>query len=538
MRAAVAAGLGPGERALWHGRAARLLWRDGADPERAALQLLEAEPEGDAAAVEALRAAAAAATARGAPESATAYLRRALAEPPDAAPRPFVVLELGLALATHRHRDAPALLREAIDGIPDPPTRAAAGLRAARALGLAALYDDVVEICRATLAGAADMPPDTVARLEAELMGMAMTRAATAREVRERVRRDPPSVPLWRVTAAGQDSFVGRPARETVALLRPVLDEKVLATERESLVATVVLMLVLLWNDEADAAAALADGLLAVARPRGWASAVANGSFLRAMAQLHRGQVGDAEADARHAFDFKLTVSPPDSLAWALAPLVDVLRERDDLDGAERALATASADALTPDLLVFPQVGETRARLRLAQGRPREARADARAAAASWAGLGMTGPGLCGWRLCAAEALVALGDKRAAAALAEEQLALAERLGASRALGAALRAVALSGPRATALAQLERGRAARGHAGRARAHARPRRAAGAAAPGARAGRPRRRAAGTQRTVETHLTHAFAKLGVASRDGLAAALWPAQTTAAERTPVPT
>jgi len=31
---------------------------------------------------------------------------------------------------------------------------------------------------------------------------------------------------------------------------------------------------------------------------------------------------------------------------------------------------------------------------------------------------------------------------------------------------------------------------------------------------------------TQRTVETHLTHAFAKLDVTSRDGLPVALWPA------------
>src|SRR4051794_33214418 len=159
LRAAVLAGLGPAERALWHGRAAALLRAADAEPERVAVQLLEAEPAADGDAVRALRAAAQAATARGAPESATRYLRRALAEPPGPAERPEVLLELGLALAAHRHHDAPALLRDAVDSIADPVVRGAAAVRAARALGLAALYADVVEICRATLADAAELPP-------------------------------------------------------------------------------------------------------------------------------------------------------------------------------------------------------------------------------------------------------------------------------------------------------------------------------------------------------------------------------------------
>jgi DNA-binding CsgD family transcriptional regulator len=594
LRAAVTATLGPAERALWHGRAARVLQAEGAEPERVAGQLLEAEPTGDADVVEALRVAARAATARGAPESATGYLRRALAEPPGPAAKPGVLLELGLALAAHRQPAAPAVLREAIDLTGDPGARAAAGLRAARALALAALFTDVLDICRATLAGAADMPPDTVARLEAELIGIAMTRAATMPEVRERVgrsRRHPPSVPLWRITAAGLDTFDGRPARETVELVRPLLAEEVLAAERESLVATVVLTLTLIWNDELEAAIAVSDSLLGAARPRGWASAVANACFVRAMAQLRRGNVAEAEADIRYAFTFKLAVSPPDSLAWALSPFVDALRERDDLDAAEQALDAASVDALTPDLLVFPQVMEARARLRLAQQRPREALADARAAAEGWSTLGIVGPAVAGWRISAVEALVALGETAEARALADEQLALAERLGAPGPLGAAWRAVALSAPRATALAPLERavellaagparldhlralcdlgamlrrrGRreaaraplrqalhradgagavrlAARARAELHEAGARPRRAAlfgrDALTPAERRvaalaveGNTNRQIAQqlfiTQRTVETHLTHAFSKLGITSRDDLAAALTP-------------
>ena len=387
LRAAVLAGLGPAERALWHSRAAGLLRAEGAEPERVAVQLLEADPAGEPDAVRALRAAALAATARGAPESATAYLRRALAEPPGPGERPAVLLELGLALAAHRHPHSPALLHEAVESIADPAARGPAAVRAARALGLAALYADVVGICRQTLAGASELPPDDVARLEAELIGIGMTRAEGHEEIRElvgRIRRDPPAVPLWRVVAAAGDTYDARPARESIALVSPLLREEVLAAERESLVATVVLMFVLIWNDALDAAKAVADGLLAAARPRGWASAVANGSFMRALAQVRRGEVADAEADIRPAFEFKRSVSPPDSLAWALLPLVDTLVERDELDGAERALAAGRAEVLTPDLLVFPLVVEARARLRLAQRRPEEALADARAAAASW----------------------------------------------------------------------------------------------------------------------------------------------------------
>ena len=95
------------------------------------------------------------------------------------ATRPDVLLECGFALAAHRHSDAPALLREAIALTPDPAARVEAGLRAARALALAALYAELVEICRMTLADTRGARPETVARVEAELVGLGMTRAET-----------------------------------------------------------------------------------------------------------------------------------------------------------------------------------------------------------------------------------------------------------------------------------------------------------------------------------------------------------------------
>ena len=78
---AIATQLPPARRAALHEQAARMLAADGADPDQVAVHLLSAEPYGDTWTVDALRAAGRGAVARGAPEAAVSYLRRALSEP-------------------------------------------------------------------------------------------------------------------------------------------------------------------------------------------------------------------------------------------------------------------------------------------------------------------------------------------------------------------------------------------------------------------------------------------------------------------------
>jgi hypothetical protein len=97
VRAAIEADLTPGERAALHRAAAWRLEHEGASADRVAAHLLASDPAGKAWPVESLRAAARAAVANGAPNSAAAYLRRALAEPPAERLRPDVLLELGFA---------------------------------------------------------------------------------------------------------------------------------------------------------------------------------------------------------------------------------------------------------------------------------------------------------------------------------------------------------------------------------------------------------------------------------------------------------
>lgn len=250
--------------------------------------------------------------------------------------------------------------------------------------------------------------------------------------------------------------------------------------------------------------------------------------------------------------------------------------------GGQQAAVPAGA-------LAAPLVLQSRARLRLAQHRPAEALADARMAAERAGEFGIRHPVFASWRAEAAEALLVLGEDAEARRLALEQLELSEQLGTPGARGAALCLFArttpepiplleqavtmLAGsparlehtrvlvalgaalrranrwadarePLRRALEQADRGGMLR-LARRAREElnavgARPRRSAlsgpGALTPAehrvaelAACGHGNRAIAErlyvTPRTVETHLTHAFAKLDIRSRAELAAALQP-------------
>jgi len=586
------ASLPAGERALWHAAAAALLSDERADTERIGLHLLHTEPAREAATVATLREAARRASARGAPQSAAAYLRRAAAEPPpDAAEDAEVRLELGLALAAYLQPDAYDLLHAAVAVAVNPVQRGMIALSGARALGLIGRFGEAVALCRHALSQADAYPAELRERLEAELVPNALVDTATIGEARRCARERPPgssALELWRVAAATVGGVIdNRPPAETQALLRPALEQNALAAEPGSLLATVA-TLHLILNDELATALAQCGALIDVARPRGWLIALAHGCMLRAMALVRAGQIREAEADARLAFDYKLPVAPAPAMLWCLSFLLDALVEADDLAGADVALSAARQQAEPPaGALAALLLLQSRARLRLAQHRPEDALADAWMAASRAAEFGARHPVLASWRAEAAEALVILGDDVQAQRLAREQLDLSEQLGTPGARGAALRLLArtatepiplleqavslLAGsparlehtrallalgaalrranrradariPLRRALDQADRGgmqllaRRVRGELNA--VGARPRRSAlggpGALTPAeyrvaelAACGHGNRAIAErlyvTPRTVETHLTHAFQKLGIRSRADLAAAL---------------
>lgn len=613
IASSLSAHLGHGERARLHEQAAGLLADEGADPDRVAQHLLRTDPRADDAVVRTLRAAAAGAGARGAPESAAAYLRRALVEPPaDRETVAAVHLELGLAQAARWQPDAPALLRRAVALADSSHQRVALALRGARALGIAGMFEEAVDLARRGLAGAdtAPGPPDRAApepaasdpavagaaeareRLEQELVMDAAMQAATHAEAVRRLRAAPPDplLPaLTAVNAAMDATWIGLPATTVRRLLAPALVRDVFRTEMDSLLPTAAAV-VLIGVDELDASVAWSTALIDVARPRGWLVALTQGCLRRSMALVRAGRIRDAEPDARLLFEVIQGNTPPAAFTWALHTLLDVLTETHRLDEAETVLlGTGFCGAPPPGAMGSPLLLQSRARLRLAQGLFDEAHADTEAARVRCEELTVQHPVLASWRVTQVEALVALGDRRRAEEVAREQLRLADVLGtpAARATGRRTLAQTVDGPDRVDLLEQATGLAASSPArlehvrclvdlgaalrranrradariplrtaldladqhgmtllaGRARAElhatgARPRRPAttgpGSLTPAehrvvtlASQGVSNRDIAGqlyvTRRTVETHLTHAFQKLGVRSRAELPEAL---------------
>jgi ATP/maltotriose-dependent transcriptional regulator MalT len=150
-----------------------------------------------------------------------------------------------------------------------------------------------------------------------------------------------------------------------------------------------------------------------------------------------RAAVADAEASlGAYAHAGRLSV-----LA-STAMLVQALTERGELDAAQAALEAADANgapAAIGDAYTGTLVLTARARLRLAQGDAHSALADLLETGRRQATMREPNPAAVDWRSQAALAHLTIGRRDAALALAREELELARRFGAARAIGIALR---------------------------------------------------------------------------------------------------
>jgi DNA-binding CsgD family transcriptional regulator/tetratricopeptide (TPR) repeat protein len=450
IRAAVYEALTPVERDTGHARAARLLREAGADPERVAAHLLLVPPATDSQVVATLREAARPAASRGASESAVAYLRRALAEPPRAAERVEVLLELGSAETHVSGAAAVEHLREAHTLMENPIRRAETSLLLGLQLFLLlrgeeadAVFTDALE----ELAGAD-------AELERLLEGWLIDndwwappfhRKAVERLERIRSRIGDATVgdKLLLAELALHDAKAGVPAAVTVPLARRALAGGTLLREQFSGAAFVPPCVVLAQADR-DEVLAIFEDALAEAHRRGSTSAFAAAKIFRAQTFVLRGDLADAEADAREAFAAgEMWATSARFSGHSLAFLADALMEQGKLDEAASTLAHAGMSESFPDSASMIYLPNSRARLRLLGGDLAGGLEEMLDAGRRFESIGGRNPAFLAWRSQAAFALLQLGERDEAHSLVAEELELARTWGAPRGLGAALRIAGL-----------------------------------------------------------------------------------------------
>jgi DNA-binding CsgD family transcriptional regulator len=461
VRTAVYDAMPPATRARQHARAAHLLQEADRGPEAVAVHLMLTEPVGDQRTVEVLREAARFAMTRGAPEAATELLQRAKREPPSAATRPALLLELGTAAARAGHRDAIQLLRDAFALAREQPGRAIAGLELALALGFSSTQSiEVIPVLVDAGVGLED--EHLLMLLDASLVTFAICVPATrsrACAVLSRARGAidlPPSPGLHALLSplSIELTFQGAPADDVSQLAERALSGGRLMREDVASDAGFALPAVwaLIFTGHLGVARQACDDGIALARDRGSRFAVARLSAPRALIHWRLGDLPRAESDAHGALSIDAAWGIPHAVATAVVALVRI--ERGDLDGARAALAGLDPD---PGLLeVSPNqiVRETQARLLLASERPREA-LSVLMECARWEEQAQMGGSLgpVAWRSWAALAHLALGEPDEARALVTREIDLAREFGAARQLASALRALGIveGGPRGVAL---------------------------------------------------------------------------------------
>jgi DNA-binding CsgD family transcriptional regulator len=466
VRSVVYQDLAPPLRQRWHARAARLLDADGAPAGEVTVHLLAAGPAGDSWVVARLRAAAADAGTRGAPDIARLCLERALAEPPPARARPEVLAELGRAEVRAAPAVAAGHLAEALR-MHKPEKVTARGLARqvpvalalSEALALCGRFADGVAVLEATLAdcereAAAGRPgaPEAgqlganVTSLEAALLHTARwdlgTRPVTAallERLQQRYASGEPLDPRLHAAIAIELAAAGVDRDRAVAHARQAIQAmpQLMSVTSTALPETV---LVLLFADLADEARAGARTWLALAQDRGWPVSAAMGASVAALVALYRGDVGEAAAYGQQAMAGAGDV-------WissiAAAFLVPALAARGELAAAQAVLTGRGLAGELGPTWPFVVVRHARGALHAAAGQHPAAAADLLAAGKLAEQWGISNPAMMAWRSDAALSLSALGDARTAAALCDTEVALARRWGAGRALGIALRAAGL-----------------------------------------------------------------------------------------------
>jgi DNA-binding CsgD family transcriptional regulator len=448
VRTALYEDLAPGERQARHAAAAEALARAGAPAERVTVHLLLTPPTEDQRRVEMLRSAAISAARRGAPGTAAARLRRALAESPAEQERAEILTDLGrYEIATMEFEAAEKHLRAALTAGADLTTRA----DAATALNRCAVVSGgrSAEAALDALTSLSDelwpVDPERSLELRSEVL-MATTAivrlrpgfAGHLRRFRDMARGYPAFEAVAAMHDAQEQLIEGAPAAPATAEI-----EAALRADLPSSVQTGAILLALLGlriGERYDLAIRLLDAALERARREGHTTRLGIIHAQRAAIAFAQGSLQDAQVEAETGL---LLVEKPHFVFPQLVALaIAVHTERGELDVAADLARTGESLNMAEDRVYSAPFLVARGRLRIAQGQ-----VDAGVADLLWCGERLEGLGLLWpseWKAYAAVALASLGENQMAAKLASEHLTQARRVGAPGALGRSLRLAGLA----------------------------------------------------------------------------------------------
>lgn len=449
------------ERTRLHKEAARQLAGAGAEPERIALHLVATAPADDIWVVESLLAGAGSAVARGAPETACRYLRRALAEPL-ARGSAVLLLELGAAELLAGDLSAAERLRDALALAVDEPTAAAAATLLARASVYAGDVPQAVEVLLQTVGRLADPRGELAVRLELEAVNAAHLDVRTVQQGDALLASyagwtgDRPLDRLVLGHRSLEAARTGRSADEAVELARAALADGMLLAEQGAEGQSYYLpVIALLMSDALDEARLHLSAAVAQARERSSVLGVSLASAWRSHVELRAGNVVAAGADAEAALVAAGSAGLHMLTPYGTAFLSDALVERGELEVAAALWRERALDGPLPLVLPSSYLLFSRGVLRLAQGRAAEALSDLRTSGERQQLWHAPGPGFWPWGSKAALALNQLGRHEPAGALVEEELRAARAFGTLRPVGMALHVQALLARGAARISGLE-----------------------------------------------------------------------------------
>jgi DNA-binding CsgD family transcriptional regulator len=385
VRGSVRAEIPAATCALLHRRAAEVLAQQRAKPELVAGHLLECEPEPCGWGSAALRESARRALGNGAPAAAARYLRRALGELPADAPRGPLLLELGRAQIDAGDPASIDVIEEALlaDDSLDQ-VEALRELGRARAV-FGRLGEAAEAFDRASAAAGEERPDLRLAvEAEFASIRLTLSRDSQVIERlgrhREGLTGRTGGERLLMAVAAFADAQANLPSGPSADLAERALAEWDEHSLQSASLCFYNGIFALLYADRYDAADRFLDEALRDARGRGSPTAVINASWLRAWIRLRRGLLAEAQAEATSVDDPHSESSGP-SGPLMRAVLVETLVERGALDEAEAVLGD-EAEGEVAGVFIFNPLLYSRGLLRLASGRIEEGVADVRTAGA------------------------------------------------------------------------------------------------------------------------------------------------------------